>query len=680
MQDESNLRILDISDILPNRFQPRIKFDDEKLEGLAKSIDRFGVIEPIVVRPIGRKYEIIAGERRFKASKLVSKSTIPAIIINLSDKDSEELALLENVQRQSLSPIEEAAQYKRILDSGYITREQLSQKIGKPQTVIFNKIKLLSLSDEVQSYLLDGKISERHARSLLKLSDLDEQVEMLHRIVNERLTVKATDREIRKIIENKEDFDEDTENLFEDERGIDKMDIDKIMKEAKDINTSSVEEQVVPDLMAKSNDIQSEPIINEELKISVPTEPSKFLNPIVQEEVLKSDDNNVVISENPTLSNEAPSFDTLFNASIGESASSNDVSSLTPVEVSSMPSDVLVGSVTPVVENVEVPTVSTDVVTPAATVEVPTVPTDVVTPAVENVEVPTVPADVVTPAATVEVPTVPTDVVTPAVENVEVPTVPTDVVTPAATVEVPTVPTDVVTPAATVEVPTVPADVFTPAVENVEVPTVPADVVTPVVENVEVPTVPTDVVTPAVENVEVSTVPTDVVTPNANVEVPTVSTDVVTPSTENVIVQNVGNSSNKDISTIVADAFMKYGNNSSASVVDSSSDVNNLNASDTLPIASIPDTDILNTDINDNSQLSDSTIDGQISNNEVINPVNNTIDSNNSSSVDSVKKFSSVVKMLRDCADQIERMGYVINVDEMDVDNQYKVVFTINKD
>ena len=170
------------------------------------------------------------------------------------------------------------------------------------------------------------------------------------------------------------------------------------------------------------------------------------------------------------------------------------------------------------------------------------------------------------------------------------------------------------------------------------------------------------------------------VTPNANVEVPTVSTDVVTPSTENVIVQNVGNSSNKDISTIVADAFMKYGNNSSASVVDSSSDVNNLNASDTLPIASIPDTDILNTDINDNSQLSDSTIDGQISNNEVINPVNNTIDSNNSSSVDSVKKFSSVVKMLRDCADQIERMGYVINVDEMDVDNQYKVVFTINKD
>ena len=157
MLGDTELRILNISDILPNRFQPRLKFEQDSLEQLAVSISKFGVIEPIVVRPVGKKFEIIAGERRYKASKLASKSTIPAIIINLSDKDSEELALLENVQRQSLNPIEEAVSYKRILDLGYITREELAKKIGKPQVLIFNKIKLLSLSDEVQSYLLNGR-------------------------------------------------------------------------------------------------------------------------------------------------------------------------------------------------------------------------------------------------------------------------------------------------------------------------------------------------------------------------------------------------------------------------------------------------------------------------------------------------------------------------------------------
>jgi len=220
---------LKISDILPNRFQPRIKFDDESLNQLAISIARFGVIEPIVVRPTGKKYEIIAGERRFKASKLAGISTIPCMVVSLSDKDSEELALLENVQRKALSPIEEAVSYKKILDSGYITRDELSKKIGKPQSLIFGKIKLLELSDEVQNYLLNNKISERHARSLLQLGSLSEQNEMLHRIVNERLTVKATDREIDKILKNKRKIkvsDDDTETLFDDERGKDKMDID----------------------------------------------------------------------------------------------------------------------------------------------------------------------------------------------------------------------------------------------------------------------------------------------------------------------------------------------------------------------------------------------------------------------------------------------------------------------
>ena len=202
MFENGQLTVLNIKDILPNRFQPRIRFDGEKLEELAESIGKYGVIQPIVVRPVSNKFEIIAGERRYKASKLANKSTIPAIIVNLSDKDSEEIALLENIQRQELSPIEEAVSYKRILDMGYITQEELARKLGKAQSTIANKIRLLNLDDEVQSYLLNNKISERHARSLLRIPDKEQQVDMLHRIVEERLTVKQTDKEIEKLKEN----------------------------------------------------------------------------------------------------------------------------------------------------------------------------------------------------------------------------------------------------------------------------------------------------------------------------------------------------------------------------------------------------------------------------------------------------------------------------------------------
>ena len=235
--ENGRLTILNMSDILPNRFQPRIHFDLPKLEELAASINKYGVIEPIVVRPVGSKFEIVAGERRFKASKLANKSTIPAIIINLSDKDSEELALLENVQRQNLNPIEEAVSYKRILSMGYLSRAELSHSLGQSESLIFNKIKLLDLDDEVQKCLLNGQISERHARSLLKVTNRDEQVKLLHRIINERLTVKQTDEEIEKLNDTPEVEDLFTE--FDTQKGDDFMDIEKIMREAQDINKPS---------------------------------------------------------------------------------------------------------------------------------------------------------------------------------------------------------------------------------------------------------------------------------------------------------------------------------------------------------------------------------------------------------------------------------------------------------
>lgn len=201
---------LNIQDVLPNRFQPRIKFNEEAIIELSKSIKEHGVIQPIVVRPIGDKFEIIAGERRYKASCMASLKTIPAIITDLNDKDSAEVALIENVQRENLTPIEEAISYKKILDMGYITQDALATKLGKTQSTVANKLRLLNLDDEVQEALLKEKISERHARSLLKLTDKTQQKQMLNRIITERLTVRRADEEIDKMLLGKTELESQT--------------------------------------------------------------------------------------------------------------------------------------------------------------------------------------------------------------------------------------------------------------------------------------------------------------------------------------------------------------------------------------------------------------------------------------------------------------------------------------
>ncbi|MEF9985314.1 MAG: ParB/RepB/Spo0J family partition protein [Bacilli bacterium] len=200
MEDAKQILNLNVNDILPNRFQPRIRFNETALSELTNSIKEHGVIQPITVRPIGNKYEIVAGERRYKASVLAGKQTIPAIVVNLDDNSCAELALIENVQRQDLTPIEEAISYKKILDMGYLTQEALAIKLGKNQSTIANKLRLLNLDENVQNSLLENKISERHARSLLKIVNKNEQKQMLNRIISERLTVRRTDEEISKLL------------------------------------------------------------------------------------------------------------------------------------------------------------------------------------------------------------------------------------------------------------------------------------------------------------------------------------------------------------------------------------------------------------------------------------------------------------------------------------------------
>ena len=200
-----------VEDIIPNRFQPRLTFDEEALQELADSIKVHGVIQPLVLRQIGNKYEIIAGERRYKASCLAGLKTVPAIVREMNDNESAEVALIENVQRKNLTSIEEAQSYKNLLDRGYLTQSDLANKIGVSQPSIANKMRLLNLCDEVQNALLNEKISERHARSLLALENPDDQKKMLDRIIKERLTVKQLDNEIKKKLSaDADDSDEES--------------------------------------------------------------------------------------------------------------------------------------------------------------------------------------------------------------------------------------------------------------------------------------------------------------------------------------------------------------------------------------------------------------------------------------------------------------------------------------
>ena len=189
-----------VEDIIPNRFQPRLAFDEKALKDLAESIKIHGIIQPLVLRRLNDKFEIIAGERRYKAACMAGLTKVPAIIKEIDDNKSAEIAVVENLQRKNLTAIEEAQSYKKILDKGYITQEELAARMGVSQPTIANKLRLLNLSQEVQDALLGNKISERHARSLLAITDQNIQVQMLRRIISERLTVRQTDEEISKLL------------------------------------------------------------------------------------------------------------------------------------------------------------------------------------------------------------------------------------------------------------------------------------------------------------------------------------------------------------------------------------------------------------------------------------------------------------------------------------------------
>ena len=195
---------LHLDDIIPNRFQPREVFDERALKELAVSIKEHGVIQPIIVRNVNGKYEIIAGERRYKASALAGLTKIPAIVRDLDDKESSKVALLENLQRKNLNPIEEARTYQKILELDEMKQEDLARTMGKSQSAVANKLRLLTLPEEIQEALLKEEISERHARALLMLDDHDKQKEMMQKVIDNKMSVRSLEDEIKSMLKEDE--------------------------------------------------------------------------------------------------------------------------------------------------------------------------------------------------------------------------------------------------------------------------------------------------------------------------------------------------------------------------------------------------------------------------------------------------------------------------------------------
>ncbi len=203
-QDE--IKKIPIEKIVPNRFQPRTVFDEAKIEELSRTIHIHGIIQPIVLREFETgKYEIIAGERRWRAMKKLGWDLVPAIIRNLTDTETASVALIENLQREELSPIEEAIAYGKLLELHNLTQEALAQRLGKGQSTVANKLRLLKLPQEVQDALLNKIITERHARSLIPLKDPEIQLKILEEIIEKNLNVKQTEERVVRFLEQKQE-------------------------------------------------------------------------------------------------------------------------------------------------------------------------------------------------------------------------------------------------------------------------------------------------------------------------------------------------------------------------------------------------------------------------------------------------------------------------------------------
>lgn len=200
---EPMYKFIDIKEIIANEKQPRTHFEKEKIQELAVSIQQNGLLQPVVVRPYNGKYQIVVGERRYRACQLAGLEEVPCIVQVYDEEQTATAALVENIQRENLSPIEEALAYQQLLDTQDITQEQLAKKVGKKQSTIANKLRLLQLPMTVQEAVRRKDITERHARALLKLDSTAKQNNMLREIMAKGLNVEQTEQKVKTKIEPK---------------------------------------------------------------------------------------------------------------------------------------------------------------------------------------------------------------------------------------------------------------------------------------------------------------------------------------------------------------------------------------------------------------------------------------------------------------------------------------------
>ncbi len=190
--------VININKIEPNRLQPRKKFDEDALQELADSIKQFGVIEPLVVQDRKNHYEIIAGERRWRAAKIAGLKEVPAVVMNLTEQEIVEISLIENLQREDLNPIEEAMAYKRLLEEFHLKQDEVADRVSKSRAAVTNSMRLLKLTEEVQQMIIDEMISSGHARALIPVDDPKQQYELAQRVFDEKLSV----RDIEKLVKD----------------------------------------------------------------------------------------------------------------------------------------------------------------------------------------------------------------------------------------------------------------------------------------------------------------------------------------------------------------------------------------------------------------------------------------------------------------------------------------------
>lgn len=202
--EEAGIKELRINEVEPNTEQPRKHFNDEKLSQLAESIKQHGIVQPLIVKKAGDTYKIVAGERRWRAARLAGLDTVPVIIRELSSKQVMEIALIENLQREDLNPIEEAEAYEKLINDFGMTQEEISKTVGRSRPAIANSIRLLSLQDKLRSFVINGDISSGHARALLSIDDKDLQLKALDEIIKRSLNVRETEALVKNLLTRKE--------------------------------------------------------------------------------------------------------------------------------------------------------------------------------------------------------------------------------------------------------------------------------------------------------------------------------------------------------------------------------------------------------------------------------------------------------------------------------------------